>query len=316
MRRSTFIPGLGYNEHTHSLIMLRRKPSPSWVLLCLSLQLFWLLLQGNSLRRRPLRVVNLLSTGQVPYGSAWEWQHRLMDHHIMLQEGPEQGQGASSGFGFGSGSGSGSTPASSVCGTVLVLEHKSVYTLGTATQEGSGPFSQKMPDGSALPYELFHVERAGEATYHGPGQLVIYPILDLSYFEKDINKYLRGLEQVVMDSLAEVGIPSAGRIKGLTGVWVGDDKFAAIGIKLRRWVTMHGVAVNVCPDMRYFGNIVPCGIKDKGVGSIATYPRCAQVSVPHFATVFLANFCREFEAYFPDQEVLEGDRGRAFVESL
>jgi len=173
-----------------------------------------------------------------------------------------------------------------------------------------------MPDGSALTYELFHVERAGEATYHGPGQLVIYPILDLSYFDKDINKYLRGLEQVVIDSLAEIGVPSAGRIEGLTGVWVGDEKLAAIGIKLRRWVTMHGVSVNVCPDMRYFGNIVPCGIKDKGVGSIVTQPHCAQVSVADFAAVFLSNFCRQFDASFSAENVLEGERGRKFFDTL
>jgi len=227
----------------------------------------------------PLRLVNLLSQDSlpVPYADAWEFQKKLLDHHVACQD-----------LGLGS---------DGVCGTVVALEHRSVYTLGTATKENSGPFTNRMADGSKLTYDLFSVERAGEATYHGPGQLVVYPILDLNYFDKDIDRYLRGIEETVIKSLECVGIQGAGRITGLTGVWVGDQKVAAIGIKLRRWVTMHGVSVNVCPDMRYFNNIVPCGIRDKGVGSVVSL-RQNPMTVREFAAVFLEQFCKNFNAQF------------------
>lgn len=197
----------------------------------------------------PVRVLNLLDHGKIPYGEAWKWQQQLLDHHVSLQG-----------------------ESSTLAGTILILEHEPVYTLGTATTEGSGPFH---PSSVKLPFDSFEVERAGEATYHGPGQLVVYPILDLTFFEKDINKYLRRMEQVVIDSIVKMGTDhlhhppkKVGRIEGLTGVWVDDEKVAAMGIKLRRWVTMHGVSINVDPDMAYFNNIVPCGIRDKGVTSL------------------------------------------------
>lgn len=242
----------------------------------------------------PLRLVNMLSHGPISYADAWEWQKRLMNHHILEQDNQE---------------------SDGVCGTVLMLEHKSVYTLGTGTKEGSGPFTNQMADGTTLTYDLFNVERAGEATYHGPGQLVVYPILDLSYFEKDIDKYLRGIEQVVINSLEAVGIPGAGRIDGLTGVWVGDQKVAAIGIKLRRWVTMHGVSVNICPDMRYFNNIVPCGIKDKAVGSVVAL-RNAEITLPAFANVFLNKFTEQYNTQFKQKDMLEGDAAVQFIEKI
>ena len=137
------------------------------------------------------------------------------------------------------------------CGTLLLLQHPSVYTFGTATEGNSGPFDITTKEGDKLTYEVAYIERAGQATYHGPGQLVLYPIFDLNFFEKDINRYLRSLEQVVIDVCGDYNIP-ASRVDGLTGVWVKNDslKVAAIGIKLRRWVTMHGLSLNVDPDMR------------------------------------------------------------------
>jgi len=232
----------------------------------------------HSLATVPLRVLSFLESGEVSYETAWEWQKSLMNLHILQQDANMQQQ-------YRSG------------GTILLLEHKSVYTLGTGTKEGSGPFSSVAADGSRLSFETFRVERAGEATYHGPGQLVVYPIIDLNYFDRDINKYLRLLEQAAMDTFSSLGIPEAGRIEGLTGVWVGDKKLAAIGIKLRRWVSMHGVSINVDPDMRYFNNIVPCGIADKQVGSITMLTN-KKHSMRHVADIFLNHFASHLQAEF------------------
>lgn len=136
---------------------------------------------------------------------------------------------------------------------MLIIQHKPVYTLGTATTEGSGPFSSIARDGTGLTYDIFHVERAGQATYHGPGQVVIYPILDLAYFNKDINWYLRCLEDVAIDVLAKYNIIGERKPDvGHTGVWIGNSKIAAIGIKIRRWVTMHGMSINVAPGMHEY----------------------------------------------------------------
>ena len=173
----------------------------------------------------------------------------------------------------------------------MILEHDPVYTMGTSTTRGSGPFKAST---NSLPYDIFRVERAGEATYHGPGQLVVYPILDLAFFDKDIDVYLRRMEQVVIDSLVSLGLSAeeVGRDKEQTGVWVGDDKIAAMGIKLRRWVTMHGISINVNPRMDYFSNIIPCGIRDKGVTSLhqlglaTTLDEFADVYWEHFARIF------------------------------
>lgn len=222
----------------------------------------------------PVRVLNLLDHGTIPYADAWKWQQQLLDHHVSLQ----------------------SDISSKLAGTVLILEHEPVYTLGTATTEGSGPFR---PSSAEFPFDSFEVERAGEATYHGPGQLVVYPILDLSFFEKDINKYLRNMEQVVIDSILKLGLhhehlppKNVGRMEGLTGVWVGDEKVAAMGIKLRRWVTMHGVSVNVNPDMAYFRNIVPCGIRDKGVTSL--HKLGVDTSLQGYSSVYWGCFQENF----------------------
>jgi lipoyl(octanoyl) transferase len=117
---------------------------------------------------------------------------------------------------------------------------------------------------------FYKINRGGDITYHGPGQLVVYPILDLDNFFTDIHKYMRFLEEAVIKTCADYGI-TAGRIDGLTGVWINDGnprKLCAMGVKSSRWVTMHGLALNVNTNLEYFGNIVPCGIDDKAVSSI------------------------------------------------
>ncbi len=148
---------------------------------------------------------------------------------------------------------------------LILLEHPPVYTLG---QGASLEFLKFDPNQTTC--NLHRVERGGEVTYHCPGQLVGYPILNLRYYQQDLHWYLRQLEEVLMRVLAAYGL-KGDRIPGLTGVWLEGRKVAAIGIKVSRWITMHGFALNVCPDLTGFERIVPCGIADKQVGSIAQF---------------------------------------------
>ncbi|KPQ35943.1 MAG: lipoate-protein ligase LipB [Phormidesmis priestleyi Ana] len=148
---------------------------------------------------------------------------------------------------------------------LIMLEHPPVYTLGHGADAGFLRFKPEQ-DG----YELHRIERGGEVTYHCPGQIVGYPILNLHRHRLDLHWYLRQLEEVVIRTLACYGL-MGDRIPGFTGVWIGDKKVAAIGIKVSRWITMHGFALNVCPDLAGFEKIVPCGIADKSVGSLAQF---------------------------------------------
>lgn len=136
--------------------------------------------------------------------------------------------------------------------TLLLLEHPHVFTLG----RGADP-RYLLEARPGVP--VFRVSRGGQVTYHGPGQLVGYPILKLEGRDRDIHLYLRRLEQTMIDALAELGI-AAGRREGLTGVWVGERKIGSIGVGLRRWITLHGFALNVRTELEYFGAMVPCGI--------------------------------------------------------
>jgi lipoyl(octanoyl) transferase len=155
---------------------------------------------------------------------------------------------------------------------LLFVEHPHVYTLGK-----SGDASHLLINDNQLEEKhatYYKINRGGDITYHGPGQLVGYPILDLDHFFTDIHKYLRLLEETIILTLDEYGI-KAGRSKGETGVWLDEDnlfkarKICAMGVKCSRWITMHGLALNVNTDLNYFNYIVPCGIVDKGVTSIA-----------------------------------------------
>jgi len=154
---------------------------------------------------------------------------------------------------------------------LFFVEHPHVYTLGK-----SGDLSHLLLDEDALKQvdaKYYSINRGGDITYHGPGQIVGYPILDLDNFFTDIHKYLRYLEEAIILTLKEYGI-EAGRIDGLTGVWLDWEnptkarKIAAMGVKCSRWVTMHGFAFNVNADLKYFNNIIPCGITDKAVTSM------------------------------------------------
>ncbi len=138
---------------------------------------------------------------------------------------------------------------------LLLLEHEPVYTIGRTPDQSS------LLGAAHLPHPLFAINRGGQATYHGPGQLMGYPIIDLRRCGQDLHKYLRWLERLLIELLAGYGITAARR-KSLTGVWIGNRKVASIGVGVRHWVTMHGFALNVCGDLSPFDQIVPCGINN------------------------------------------------------
>lgn len=150
---------------------------------------------------------------------------------------------------------------------LILLQHPPVITLGVKTRSDR---SHVLATPEALQQqgvELFETGRGGDVTYHGPGQLVGYPILDLRPDRCDVHRYVRDLEEALIQVAAAFGL-SAGRVPGLTGVWVGNEKLAAIGVRISRWITSHGFALNVGTDLSHFGLIVPCGITDRGVTSL------------------------------------------------
>lgn len=174
----------------------------------------------------------------MPYGEAWEWQRSLL---LERRRDP------------------------SLADVLILLEHPPVYTLG---QGASLEFLKFDPDQAG--YDVVRVERGGEVTHHAPGQLVGYPILNLTRHRQDLHWYLRQLEEVLIRVLVTYGLPGE-RLPGLTGVWVEGRKVGAIGIKVSRWITMHGFSLNVNPDLSGFAQIVPCGIADRPVGSLAEW---------------------------------------------
>lgn len=179
--------------------------------------------------------------------------------------------------------------------TLLLLEHPHVITLGTSSHASNVLLDEAQRAANAI--ELFETGRGGDVTYHGPGQLVGYPILDLKPDRCDLHRYVRDIEEAIIRALRTFDI-EAGRITGLTGVWVGDEKICAIGVRVSSgWITSHGFALNVTTDLSYFGAIVPCGITDRGVTSLA---RLLGADTPDMATVcdavaseFASVFARE-----------------------
>jgi lipoyl(octanoyl) transferase len=180
----------------------------------------------------------LYNCQQIDYQSAWIWQKSLQKERVLNPDCSD---------------------------ALLVLEHPPVYTLGTGASLEFLKFDHLQTE-----YELYRVERGGEVTYHCPGQVIAYPILNLRHYQQDLHWYLRQLEEVVIQVLALHNLTGE-RIDGLTGVWLVGRKVAAIGIKVSKWITMHGFALNVCPDLSGFDRIVPCGIVDRSVGSMAEF---------------------------------------------
>jgi lipoyl(octanoyl) transferase len=136
---------------------------------------------------------------------------------------------------------------------LLLLEHEPVYTMGRTRDESS------LREETLLPHPVHRTNRGGQATYHGPGQLVGYPVLDLALFDRDLHAYLRFLEEVLISLLAAHGVRGE-RVEGKTGVWVGDRKIASLGVGVRKWISMHGFAINICGDLAPFRHITPCGL--------------------------------------------------------
>ncbi|KAL7085167.1 hypothetical protein ACP275_14G264900 [Erythranthe tilingii] len=176
----------------------------------------------------------------VPYTEAWSWQNAIVKEKKALIEKNED-----------------------LTDSLIILQHHPVYTLGAGSSEKYLNFDVKN-----APFDLYRTERGGEVTYHGPGQIVMYPIMNLRYHKMDLHWYLRALEEVVIRALHSAFGIEASRVEGLTGVWVGNAKLAAIGVKVSKWITYHGLALNVITDMTPFQNIIPCGIQNRRVGSI------------------------------------------------
>lgn len=176
--------------------------------------------------------LNVELPGRVAYQAAWDYQREL--HAKRL--------------------------AGEIPDTLVLLEHPPVYTFGKNSDE-----SNLLNPRDA---EVIQSDRGGDITWHGPGQLVGYPIFNLEEHRKSVSWYMRNLEEVIIRTLQSFGIESA-RVDGLTGVWLGNEKICAMGVRLSRWVTMHGFALNTEPDMSYFQGMIPCGIQEKGVTSMA-----------------------------------------------
>ena len=184
------------------------------------------------------RKIQHLEMGLVPYEEALELQHLLMK---KKKNGEEEDY-------------------------LITLQHPHTYTIGSSGSEDNLLVNNEYLKMKGI--GLQRIGRGGDITYHGPGQLVAYPILDLNHYRKDLHKYLRDLEEVLIVTVKQFGI-TAERKKGLTGIWVNDEKLASIGIRMSKWITIHGSALNAATDLKLFDNIIPCGIKDKSVTSMS-----------------------------------------------
>jgi lipoyl(octanoyl) transferase len=202
------------------------------------------------------RGTQFIDLGTKDYKEAWDYQINLFDSILSIKSEnrnlPSDQQKASSNY-------------------LLFVEHPHVFTLGKSGEEKNLLVSREGLSNILATY--YHINRGGDITYHGPGQIVGYPVIDLENFFTDIHKYMRLLEESVIQTLKEYNI-DAGRINGLTGVWIDHEnqtkarKICALGVKTSRWVTQHGFAFNVNTDLKYFDYIVPCGITDKAVTSM------------------------------------------------
>ena len=197
--------------------------------------------------------VNLIDKGLIDYKECWDFQEGLfkktVDRKIELRDGKTKEKTEDH---------------------LIFCQHPHVYTLGKSGKQENLLIAEQLLN--EIKAEYYKINRGGDITYHGPGQIVMYPIFDLDHFFTDIHKYMRYLEEAVILTLGEFGI-KGGRVDGATGVWLDigtpkERKICAMGVKSSRWVTMHGIALNVNTDLSYFNHIVPCGIVDKSVTSM------------------------------------------------
>ena len=201
----------------------------------------------------PNKSIEFTDLGLIPYQDAWDLQERLLKEKVesKIEATTVNSQPTTENH-------------------LYFCEHPHVYTLGKSGKEENFLLNKELL--KSINAEYFHTNRGGDITYHGPGQLVAYPIFDLENFFTDIHLYMRSLEEVIIQTCEYFGI-QAGRVHGLTGVWIEFEstnprKIAALGVKTSRWVTIHGLALNVNTDLSYFNHIVPCGLINKQVTSI------------------------------------------------
>lgn len=200
--------------------------------------------------------------GRVPYGTAWNIQRQMVNKR---RSGQFQD-------------------------AIILLEHDPIYTIGRAgSRKNIIVPAAKLEDENIMVVE---VDRGGDITYHGPGQLVGYPVLDLAMHGRDLHRYVRQLEEVIIRTIGFYNI-QGWREQGLTGVWTEKGKIAAIGVGVKGWVSMHGFALNIKPDMKYFKMINPCGITDRPVASMEMFG--VKASLENVADVLIQNFAEVFE---------------------
>jgi lipoyl(octanoyl) transferase len=242
------------------------------------------------------RKVIFKDLGIIDYKKAWDYQEELLQANVAIKSAARKAQEA--GTVFTTLQGPADTDHRSTTNFFLFCEHPAVYTLGK-----SGNISNVLMSAEELEQnhiQFFNTNRGGDITFHGPQQIVGYPILDLEHFYTDIGKYLRNLEEVIILTIAAYGIKGA-RSAGETGVWIEpgvagkERKICAIGVRCSRWITMHGFALNVNTDLSYFNNIIPCGIQNKQVTSMekelgekVDYEEVKRLVKIHFTQVFEA----------------------------
>ena len=236
------------------------------------------------------KTIQFEDLGVMDYKTCWDYQESLFNktitQKIMNRDLPPEEQVPTKNY-------------------LLFVEHPHVYTLGKSGDEKNLLLDEKGLEQKGATY--YKINRGGDITYHGPGQLVAYPILDLDHFFTDIHHYLRLLEETIIDTIAEYGV-TGGRRKGETGVWIDPDdnakarKICAMGVRCSRWVTMHGWGFNVNSNLGYFNNIIPCGISDKAVTSLEKETGYA-ISMKEIKEKLLRNFARLFEADIVRQNI-------------
>jgi len=231
--------------------------------------------------------------GRMEYAACWDLQQRIQDRLIQSKR---------------------RHPPESIPHIFLLVEHPPVYTLGKSGDQSNLLLSEDILLKKGATF--FHIDRGGDITYHGPGQIVGYPILDLERFFRDIHRYLYEMEETIILTCAEYGL-KAGRVDGRTGVWIGPDekgserKICAMGIRISRWVTKHGFAFNVNTDLDYFDHIVPCGIGDRGVTSLAR-ELDRHVDEVDVRRRLIHHFCRRFNVTSSEKS---GKEAYSFLEA-
>ena len=208
------------------------------------------------------KAYNILDLGTSHYEEAWNLQKRLQSQRISGQINDQ----------------------------LILVEHHPVYTLGK-----NSPKEHLLIEESEN-ISIIQTDRGGDITFHGPGQLVGYPILDLNQYKKSVSWYMRELEQLIIDVLKEYDI-IAGRKKGLTGTWVRDKKIGALGVRISKWVTMHGFSLNIDPDLQYYQGIIPCGISGYGVTSMANLLGENVPSMADIKETIVKQFITNFSVY-------------------